>query len=104
MKNTSTKDPTSHGLSVLRYVIWLIAERRPLLFICVPGFILILFGIFLGIITLQNYNQTGVFLIPYALICSIFLIIGALAMFIGLMLNVLPHIIRQTVLDDSQIR
>ena len=96
LKNTSTKDPASHGFSVLRYIIWLVAERRPLLFIGVPGFILVILGLLLGILTLQSYNISGVFPISHALLCSVFLIIGALAMFMGLMLNVLPHIINKT--------
>ena len=96
LENTSTKNPTSHGFSVLSYVIWLVAEKRPLLFIGVPGFVSIILGLILGILTLQYYNQTHVFLISYAILVSIFLIIGALAMFIGLTLSVLPRIIRQT--------
>lgn len=95
LKKTSTKDPTSHGFSVLGYIIWLVAERRPLLFIGVPGFIMMILGLVLGILTLQYYNQTHVFLIPYAIVVSIFLIIGALAMFMGLVLNVLPSILRR---------
>ena len=94
--NTSTKDPASHGFSVLSYVIWLVAEKRPLLFIGVPGFISVIIGIFFGILTLQYYNQTHVFLITYAILVSIFLIIGALAMFIGLMLHVLPSILKRS--------
>lgn len=93
--NTSTKSPTSHGFSVLSYVIWLIAERRPLLFIGVPGFVLVMLGLFFGIKTLQYYNQTRVFLLSYAILVSILLIIGVLAMFIGLMLNVLPGMIKR---------
>jgi len=94
--DTSTKNPTSHGISVLSYVIWLVAERRPLLFIGVPGFIMVMLGLFLAINTLQHYNQTHVFLVSYAILVSVFLIIGALAMFMGLMLNVLPRIIKRT--------
>ena len=92
---SSTKDPVSHGFSVLSFIIWLIAERHPLLFISVPGFIMVISGIFLGIKTLQYYNQTHIFLMSYAILVSILLIIGALAMFIGLMLNVLPSIIER---------
>lgn len=92
--DTSAKNPASHGFSVLSYVIWLVAERRPLLFISTPGFFMVLLGIFFGIRTLQYYNQTHVFLISYAILVSIFLIIGVLGMFIGLMLNVLPNIIK----------
>ena len=94
--NTSTKNSTSHGFSVLSYVIWLVAEKRPLLFIGVPGFIMVLLGLIFGIHTLQYYNQTNVFLTSYAIIVAVFLIIGALAMFMGLMLNVLPNIIKRS--------
>lgn len=93
--DTSTKNSATHGFSVLRYVIWLIAEKRPMLFITLPGFILCLAGLFLGIRTLYYYNQTGVFLLSYAILVSIFLIIGFLAIFIGIMLNVLPHMIKR---------
>ena len=92
---TSTKNPASHGLSVLGYVIWVIAERRPLLFISVPGFISVVIGLVLGIYTLQYYNQNHFFLISLAIIVSILVIVGALAMLIGLLLNVLPNIIKK---------
>ena len=90
-----TKNPAAHGLSVLGYVIWVVAERRPLLLIGVPGFISVVIGLILGIYTIQNYNHTNVFLVSYAIIASIFLIVGALAMLIGLLLNVLPNIIKK---------
>lgn len=93
---TSTKGSASHGFSVLSYVIWLVAEKRPLLFIGVPGFFFVLLGLILGIYTLQLYNQTHVFIIPYAIVVSIFVMLGALAMFMGLMLNVLPSIIKRS--------
>ncbi len=93
--DTSAKDPASHGFSVLRYIIWLIAERRPLLFIAVPGFVMVIIGLIFGIQTVQYYIQTGNFLFPYAILVSIFLIIGSLAMFMGLLLNILPHLLRR---------
>jgi len=101
LEKTSTKDPTSHGFSVLKYVIGLVAVRRPLLFISVPGFILVLLGLFFAIKTLQYYNMTNVFLVSYAILVSILLIIGALAMFMGLVLNVLPGIIRRAKNETS---
>jgi glycosyltransferase involved in cell wall biosynthesis len=93
---TSTINPASHGISVLRYAIWLVAQKRPLLFIGVPGFIFVLIGISLGIYTLQFYNINHVFLVPYAILIAIFIIIGAIALFMGLILNVLPNIIKQS--------
>ncbi len=93
--DTSTKNPATHAFSVLRYVIWLVAEQHPLAMIALPGFISVLIGITLGIYTLQIYSQTHVFLILYAIIVSILLIIGTIAMFMGLILNVLPGMIER---------
>ena len=72
---TSTKTPTSHGFGVLGYIIWLVAEKRPLLFIGIPGLFCITAGIFLAIKTLQAYNTTNYFSIPYALLTSFFLLL-----------------------------
>jgi glycosyltransferase involved in cell wall biosynthesis len=91
---TSTKNPTAHGVSVLSYVLWMIAVKRPLLFIGLPGFVLVILGLFFGIRTLQIYNQTHIFLISYAILVSILLIVGVLGMFIGLMLNVFPNMLK----------
>jgi glycosyltransferase involved in cell wall biosynthesis len=93
--DTSTKNPASHGFSVLRYVIWLVAEKHPLLLIALPGFISVIIGLFFGITTLQYYNKMHVFLISYAILVSILLIIGTLAMFMGLVLNVLPNMLKR---------
>jgi hypothetical protein len=53
---TSTKNPVSHGFIVLGSVIYLIAEKRPLLYIGLPELALILIGFFFGLLLLQQYN------------------------------------------------
>jgi len=77
-------------------MITVIAEKHPLLMISVPGLVMVLIGLIFGIQTLQHYNQTHVFLISYAILVSLFLIIGVLAIFIGLMLNVLPRMFKRS--------
>ncbi len=94
--DTSTKAPATHGLSVLSYVIWLVAERRPLLFLSLPGFICAILGVLLGFYALQSYTQTNMFNILYFIIASILLIIGVIIGLIGLLLNVLPGIIKRS--------
>jgi glycosyltransferase involved in cell wall biosynthesis len=89
---TSTKNPVSHGFGVLNSVIWLIAEKRPLLYIGVPGLILSLIGIFFGIQLLRVYNQTRFFSLAYAMLVAIFLILGALGLFMGVTLNVISRL------------
>ncbi|MEA2055069.1 MAG: glycosyltransferase [Candidatus Thermoplasmatota archaeon] len=91
---TSKKNPFSHGPSVLRYILWLVAERRPLLFIGVPGLASILVGLFFGMKTLQYYSKGEVYL-SGALLAIFFLIIGTLAVLMSLLLNILPHIIQR---------
>jgi len=92
---TSKKNPFSHGPSVLRYILWLVAERRPLLFIGVPGMVLILAGLLFGIKTISFYNAKNIFLISYALLSIFLLIVGTLAVLMSLLLNILPHIIQR---------
>ena len=94
--DSSTKGPTSHGFSVLSYIIRIIAVKHPLIFIGIPGLISILIGLFLGIRTLQLYNLTSVFNIGYAIVVAIFLIVGVIALFIALTLNVLPLILKKS--------
>jgi glycosyltransferase involved in cell wall biosynthesis len=91
---TSTKNPASHGLSVLGYILWVVAERRPLLFISVPGFISVVFGLVLAIYTLQFTHNT-VFFLSYLLAVSVLVIVGAVAVLVGLLLHVFPKILGQ---------
>ena len=45
--NISQKNPVAHGVGVLNSVIGLIAEKRPLVYIGLPGFISFVIGVFL---------------------------------------------------------
>ncbi len=98
---TSTKTPTSHGFGVLAQVLYLVAEKHPLLFIGAPGFVLVIAGVFAGILTFQVYNVTGVFPISYALITGVLLMLGALGLFMGILLNTIPDIVRRTIQENK---
>jgi glycosyltransferase involved in cell wall biosynthesis len=93
--NTSTKNPVSHGVSVLGSVISLIAEKQPLLYIGLPGLALILVGFFFGLLLLQQYNQTDYFSIPYTMLAGFFIVLGVLGVFIGLVLNVISRVFQK---------
>ena len=47
IENRSTKNPVAHCVGVLNSVIGLIAEKRPLWYIGLPGFISFVIGVFL---------------------------------------------------------
>jgi glycosyltransferase involved in cell wall biosynthesis len=94
--DTSTKNPASHGLSVLSYVLWVVAEQRPLLFFCLPGLISILIGLLIGFYALESFNNTQMFLIPDTMAVGILLILGAIAVVAGLLLYLIPKIVNRT--------
>jgi dolichol-phosphate mannosyltransferase len=87
--NISTKNPVAHGVGVLYSLIGTITEKRPLVYIGLPGFVTFVIGVFFGILLLQQYNQTRYFSLAYAMLVSIFMILGAIGLFMGLTLNVI---------------
>ena len=44
---------------------------------------------------LRQYNQVGSFSLPYAMLVSIFMILGAIGLFMGLTLNVIAGLRRR---------
>lgn len=94
---TSTKNPASHGLSVLSYVLWVIMEQRPLLFMTLPGLVSIFIGLLIGSFTLQSFNATGLFLIPDTIAVGVLLLVGAIFVVAGLLLFILPRIVNRPV-------
>jgi len=86
---TSTKSPTTHGLSVLWSVIRMVAQRRPLLFI-IPGLIFVFLGTLLGLYFFQIYIESLIIFSTIQLLTSTFIIVGLLGILIGLKENILP--------------
>jgi dolichol-phosphate mannosyltransferase len=80
----SSKNPVSHGFGVLNSLIGAISEKRPLLYLGFPGFVTFLIGVFFGILLLRVYNQNGYFSLAYAMRVSIFMILGAIGLFMGI--------------------
>ena len=92
---TSTKNPVSHGFGVLGSVIELISEKRPLVFMGIPGLVLILVGFFFGLRLLQLYNQTGYFSIAFTILAGFFLVLGVFGIFMGMILNIISRLIKK---------
>jgi len=52
---TSTQHPIKHGVSVIMTILRVVVEERPLVFLGIPGIMLLLAGLFFGIWALQLY-------------------------------------------------
>jgi glycosyltransferase involved in cell wall biosynthesis len=91
-----TKGPFLHGFGIVDRLLSIIAVRHPLFFFGGAGLVIFLAGFTLGLITLEIYNTTRNFAIGYALLVITFLLIGALSMFVGVILNVLPKVLSRS--------
>lgn len=83
----STYNPVVHGLSVLGKVISLISQRRPLIFFCIPGAIMLIIGLTSAFLTFDIFNVTRNISVSYAMITSSCVILGITSMFTGFVLN-----------------
>jgi len=93
IENTSSKNPVTHGFGVLNSIFRLITEKKPLLFMGVPGFVFILIGFYFGLTLLRLYNQSGYFSMPLTMLAGFFVLFGALGVFLGLMLKAISRLI-----------
>lgn len=85
----STLNPLAHGFQVLRRIIFMISERRPLLFFGLSGAVSILAGIAFGIRAFGIVIGGGGAVSGYTLVAILLLFIGVLSAFTGIILNVL---------------
>ncbi len=92
IKNTSSQHPFIHALDVLNSVLWHIVQKRPLIYIGIPGFVLVSVATLCSIWLLQLYIRTEYFSLPFAMLTAIFGIIGFLLLFMGLTFHIIGKI------------
>jgi hypothetical protein len=83
------RNPIGHGLDVLNGILRLVSQRRPLLFFGVPGLLLLLIGIGLGVDVFQTFDRVHVLLVGQLIVAVAFGLVGTLSMFTAIMLNAL---------------
>lgn len=84
---TSTRNPVSHGLSVVGNILQTIEREQPLRFIGLPGFTTALLGFGLGYWAVANYLQTGSFPTGIVLFCIFTTVVGSLLALTGVILH-----------------
>lgn len=93
--NSSTKNPISHGFGVLMKLIDDLQFQRPLFYFTLPGSIIIIIGIVLGILFFESYiERTTTSLTPTILAISFILTGGFLAL-TGIILDSMSKMITQ---------
>jgi glycosyltransferase involved in cell wall biosynthesis len=84
---TSSKNPVSHGVGVLGWLLRVISENRPLLFFGVAGAVFTIIGLIFGANVLYNANMGRGVAVGSALVSVLFIIIGVFSVFTGLILQ-----------------
>lgn len=83
---TSTHNPIMHGLNVIGTILRVVVEERPLVFLGIPGMVLILVGLSMGVWALQLYTSGVGLIVSIALIASSLFMIGLFTMFTAITL------------------
>jgi hypothetical protein len=87
--NASTQGSVSHGLDLVRNIVWTIEYGRPLLVVFVPGVVAMLLGV-LGSVLLVSQSIESGSVAPAALTASMAVTLGGVLLSIaGLMMHVL---------------
>jgi glycosyltransferase involved in cell wall biosynthesis len=96
------RNPVWHGFGQLDNILRLIAQHRPLLFFGVPGLVFLIAGLALGVSVVRIYEATTTLAVGYSLITVLLVIVGMLAVFVGIMLHAINGLIRDAVTDDQR--
>jgi len=83
---TSTKNPISHSASVVSSLIELIAVKKPLKYLGIPGVILIIIGIVYSVVVIIIFNDTRYFSIPSTLVALGSLMLGLMLLLMSVLL------------------
>jgi len=93
---TSTHNPLEHGMSVISTIIRLVVEERPLVYLGIPGLVLVSIGMLFGIWTLQIY-ATGRWVATNIALTSIaFGLTGIFAIFTSITLYAILRLMQKT--------
>jgi glycosyltransferase involved in cell wall biosynthesis len=81
------RNPFAHGLQVINGIIALVSQHRPLFFFGVPGLLILLCGILMGVVVVDRYNTYQTLAVGYALISVLLSITGIQTLFTGIVLH-----------------
>jgi glycosyltransferase involved in cell wall biosynthesis len=96
------RNPIWHGMGQLDAIFRLVAEHRPLLFFGLPGLLILLAGLGLGLQVVLIYDATQQLAIGYSMITVLLVIVGMLATFVGVMLHAIRGLVRDAIRDTNR--
>lgn len=89
------KNPLAHGLEVFARVLRIVSQKRPLLIIGVPGFIIFLVGLILGLFSLFEITLFGWGWLFQTVLAAFLFIIGMVLGITALTLNSIAQMMEE---------
>ena len=81
------------GIKILKLILILIKDEKPLIFFSLFSFIFLLFGLFIGVPVIHDFYLTGlVEKIPSAILAGCLVILSFLSFFSGLILDIIKKV------------
>jgi len=90
-----TQHPIRHGLSVVVFVLQLVRDRHPLLVFGGLGLVFLAIGSYFGLNAAFIYQNTGQFYPAKVLVSGFATVMGAIGVFVGLVLNQISNMFDQ---------
>ena len=98
------RSPIMQGFNVFNGVLKLVGQTRPLLFMGVPGLVVLLAGLLMGLLVVSIYAHVHQLAVGYALISLLCTLMGGISLFSGIMLHsiraLLIGLLRSAAIDD----
>lgn len=85
--NASSRNPITHGMSLVNNILKTVEKERPILFLGIPGLLFILLGLGFGYWTVSHYLSVGRFPLGLALVSATFGLFGTFASFTAIILH-----------------
>jgi glycosyltransferase involved in cell wall biosynthesis len=81
------RNPVKHGLQVLNGIMRMVGQNRPLFFFGVPGLVILVAGLVLGVGVVESYRTFSALAIGTSLIAITLVIVGLFSLFTGIILH-----------------
>lgn len=96
----STEDTVSHGLRVFVNVLEYIGLNKPLYFFTIPGIVISIIGLAMGLSLLHNFYLGGRMMYVPTLLTMILTLIGIFMSFTGIILHSISRLFNETRYED----
>jgi glycosyltransferase involved in cell wall biosynthesis len=91
----STEGPVKHAGGVLNELLVQIGMLHPLLYMALPGFMLMIVGLGMGAYSVYLWQASAVFAPGWVLLGMTLILVGLLGLFAGFVFNVLPRAVKR---------